>query len=331
MSIIWCGGEDIDFPNGIYPGVDTGGGKFRSAWARCVTHCSYGPGGSRFLKSTTFSPITSGWLRGYVYLYDQNNPVFFLGLGKAGTNSTIGVGSTGNNSSSNWFSIVKVDSGSMTTLAASSVNFGATGLYKLDLNLVNYGASTTINLYVNGQFAVSWSGNATMSGVSSFDSVFTGSSVNGPVGVSEVIVADETTLALQGLVTLAPNGNGASQQWTNANYTNVNPAAIDDTNATYTNTVGQDEQLTTNNFPSGNFQVEAVKVIARAMKTAGATPTNLKVGFNNTNNGTVAEGAVHAVADSFAPVEEFFTTDPTNGGADWGSNLNGYQIELRSA
>jgi hypothetical protein len=42
-------------------------------------------------------------------------------------------------------------------------------------------------------------------------------------GISEIIVANETTLSFQGLVTLAPNGNGATQNWSNPAYTNFDP------------------------------------------------------------------------------------------------------------
>lgn len=64
--------------------------------------------------------------------------------------------------------------------------------------------------------------------------------------------------------------------------------------------------------------------------TAGAASSNLKLGFNNTNNSTVAEGSTHSLGTSFAPVEDYFATDPTTG-SNWGASLAGYQLELRSA
>ena len=152
------------------------------------------------------------------------------------------------------------------------------------------------------------------------------------IALSEVIVADESTLAFQGLATFAPTGNGTTQNWTNPAYTNFSPTAINDLNSTFTNTTGQDEQATLNSSPSGMLQLRAVKVIARALATSGATATGLKLGFNNTNTSVVAEGTSHTLGTSFAQVEDYFATDPTSSGGTgaWGADLSGYQLELRS-
>jgi len=239
------------------------------------------------------------------------------------------VGSAGTNT----WEIVKIDNGTMTALANSGVQSSSGTFAKLDVNMVNYGSACTVYLYINGALYATWTGNATLTGITGFDSVFVGCSTNNINSVSEIIVADESTLAFQGLVTLAPNGNGSSQQFSNPAYTNFSPININDANSTFTNTVNQDEQATISGLPSGNFQIKTVKVVARALATSGAAATNLKMGFNNTNTSTVAEGASHALGTAFAPVEEYFATDPTSSGGTgaWGSSLSGYQLELKSA
>jgi len=247
------------------------------------------------------------------------------GLGNLASGNWLGFGC----SAPGYAVLMSVVGGVMTTLATSPLGIPG-GLSKYDLQVINYGSAATLNLYINGTFYVSYTGNVSLTGAANLDCVVAGFTNRfTSFYVSEVIVANESTLGFQGLATLAPNGNGATQQWSNPGYTNVNPTTINDANATYTNTVGQDEQLTTNNTPAGTYQIKAVKVIARAQATAGSTATGLKLGFNNTNNATVAEGGVHTLGSGFSPVEEYFTTDPTTGSA-WGPNLNGYQIEIKS-
>jgi hypothetical protein len=209
------------------------------------------------------------------------------------------------------------------------------GLFKVDVQLANYGSSSTVNVYVNGTLAISYSGLTAISGTTSLDCMalsFIDNTI-GNSGASEIIVADEPTLGFQGLVTFAPNGNGATQNFSNPAYTNFNPVTINDANTTFTNTTGQDEQATLPSAPSGTFQVRAVRVAARALSTTGATATGLKLGFNNTNTSTVAEGASHTLGAGFATVEDIFNTDPTSAGGtgDWGADLSGYQLELKSS
>jgi len=259
----------------------------------------------------------------------------FIGLVNSATaNSGIWFGP---GTQSNKAAIFKYDGTTLTLLAQEGGTslgpiIATIGLTKFDLQIINFGSSSIVNLFIGGALVISYSGSTAISGISNLDCVGlgAGSGVNN-TAMSEIIVADESTLGFQGLVTMAPNGNGASQQWSNPGYTNVNPTTVNDANSTYTNATGQDEQLTTNNMPTGIFQIKAVKVVARAAATSGATATGLKLGFNNTNNSVAAEGSAHTLGSGFSPVEEYFATDPTNGGAAFGANLNGYQIELRSA
>ena len=335
MAILWCGGEDIDFSSGILPNITTAAGNFRSGWARCAVM----PGGSNaaaFSKGTPFNggaTVTSAWLRCYTASggTDANNG-FFIGFGTLTSPNMLGVYING----SRFWSLGKNVAGTITQF--STAGFGLNGVanttHRLDLQLINYGTTGTLNLYIDGNFVCTYTGDISLSGISAFNCVvLTNGAQNAYMNWSEIIVSDESTLAWQGLVTYAPSGNGTTQNFSNPAYTNFNPTTINDANSTYTNTTGQDEQATINSGPSGVFQIQAVKVIARALATAGATASNLKLGFNNTNNSTVAEGSSHALGTGFAPVEDYFDTDPTSAGGTgaWGANLTGYQLELRSA
>src|SRR6266568_6750159 len=93
MSIIWCGGEDIDFQAGISPGIDLVNG-FRAGCARCSVH--WGGGGGTWVKSTPFPGQSSFWLGFQLYPNSPFNTEAsqrFLGILKSGTNSGLVLGS----------------------------------------------------------------------------------------------------------------------------------------------------------------------------------------------------------------------------------------------
>lgn len=332
MSILWCGGEDVDFPNspsGI--SVNTTAGNFRSGYARCALLTA--SQGAAF-ASTPFpgGGVTAAWLTFrtiYTSNYSQNCP-YACGLGQSGSYNGLWVGLSAGNQ-------VTLTAGS-TLLATASA--GISGLTKIDMQVSGFGTgSCTVAIYANGVQVLSYAGSITISGVTSFNQVVVSGWTNSDYGtnttayVSEVIVANESTLGFQGLVTCAPNGNGTTQQWSNPAYTNFNPTTINDANSTYVNVTGDDEQATLIAIPSGSFAIKAVKVIARASAPSGSTSTNIKLGFNNTNTSTVAVSSEVAVGTGFASVEEYFATDPTSSGGTgaWGANLTGYQLDMRSA
>jgi len=347
MAILWCGGEDVDLPHGASVSILTAGSQpssFRSAFSRCAVYTSTASGGA-YSNAFAGGGVTSCWFS--FIAGDYPNPPGgpnSAGMKYAGIthNSLPSAGIYIGSDSSNYLfpALYKSSDGMTFTKLASTSTVPISSPGRYDVQIINYGTTGTIVVYCNGSQIMSYTGDIRVGAAPNLDTVVvragtysfgTGGSATGWKGASEIVVADESTLGFQGLATLAPNGNGATQNWSNPAYTNVNPITINDANTTYTNTVGQDEQLTMNSLPSGTFQVKAVKVIARASATSGATATGLKLGFNNTNNGTVAEGATHTLGTGFSPVEDLFATDPTNGGAHWGANLNGYQLELRSA
>lgn len=331
MAVLWCGGEDIDFPNGSTV-VSTNGATFRSGFARCSV-C-----GSGYAKSDPFTgtPATSGWLAWRMFVSDGGgNTANCIGIGRssagnAGIFLTIG---GGNNDMSRASLNVFNGSGNtvLATTATGSVTHSNSGPpTRFDLQYVNYGVNGTLNLFVNGNLVLTYSGNISVPGITDgFDSVVLGpATLNAnPLSSSEIIVADESTLGWQGLVTAAPNGNGTTQQWSNPAYTNINPISINDANSAYTDVVSQDEQVALLPEPAGNYAIKAVRVIARANGPAGAVPTGIELGFNNGT--TVAVGSSHAITTQFEPYSDIFVTDPTTG-QPWAS-MTGYQLNLRSA
>jgi hypothetical protein len=340
MAVLWCGAEDIDFPNGVPVSATTGAGAFRAGFARCAIFNSQPPQG--LAKSTVFpaGAIQSGWISWRMRNDNHGNDQTLstmVGFGSSGTNKGIFMGTTFGATNGLGLQLCSYD-GSVVTVLATTGAFANNPLtngviYRFDLQMISYGVagSSALNLFVNGGLLLSFTGSFSIAGVSGLDSVFMGGgynvSFNNTPVFSEFMVANESTLGWQGLATAAPSGNGTTQQWSNPDYTNFNPITINDANATFTNTVGQDEQATLIALPAGNYAIKAVKAIARAAAPSGAVPTNIKLGFKSST--TVGVGLTLAVPVAFTPVEQIFATDPTTGAA-WGS-FSGYQINLRSA
>lgn len=335
MNILWMGGEDIDFPNGASIGVvSTSTAQFRSGYARCALSST---GQAGVCKSTPFhgGAVTSLWLS-FRFYYTTGGTVpsskALIGVGSS-ANSAAGVYVAFNQNGTGTFSISTYDGTTFTVLASSALanSLSASTLGKMDVQLT-YGTSGSAVIYLNGVQILSYSGSLSVAAVASLDTVFLRNVQDSGPGntqsVSEIIVADSDTRSLS-LLTAAPNGNGTTQSWSNPAYTNFNPISINDANATYSNTVGQDEQAALIDPPTGTFSVLGIKVAARAMATSGATPTGLKLGVNS--GGTVAVNAAHTLSAAFTTYEDYFVTDPTTSASFTTASLTALQLDMRSA
>jgi hypothetical protein len=276
--------------------------------------------------STSFpgGAVTSGWFTCQgILLSGVNTSQQRVGLGTGTAGFMIGSSS----SASNKWGLWSWNGSSFTQLATETgTSLNTHTQFRLDVNFTGLGSSPSVNVYLNGNLIITYSGTLPASNVSCC-------MLGGPASdlwtFSEFIVSSTDTRAVQGLVTMAPNANGTTQSWSNSAYTNFNPTAINDANSTFTNTTAQDEQAALIDLPSGNYSVPVVKIAARALATTGATSSNLKLGFNN--GGTVAVGSSHALTTAFATYEDYFTNDPTTSAAWVTSQMNALQLDLRSA
>lgn len=322
MNIYWLGGEDTSFPNGGSVFVSTTAGVFRSGYSRCGVRNN----STALAKSTTFAggALTSCWF-GFWFTssgsFTGNQCVL---LGKSGTNLGIGFGQ---GSSNGRIAIVTYNGSTTTVLAQESGTSMTNSLIKIDIQLINLGASGTINLYLNGVFWLTYTGDLTIgSTLTSVDSVYLQSQTFSWL-CSEMAVTDSDTRSLS-LLTGAPNGSGTTQNWSNPANTNYNPIVINDANSTFTNTTAQNEQATLIDIPSGTFAVIGTKIESRALATAGATATQLKQGFNQ--GGTVAVGSAHTLSTAFATYEDYIVNDPATSAAFTQTGFNSVQLDLQS-
>jgi hypothetical protein len=223
--------------------------------------------------------------------------------------------------------LIKYDGTTKTELAAE-VGDSLTNitLHKLDMQLINYGATATVNVYVDGVLVITYTGDVTVSGVTALDSVFLGvCSLNG-ADISEIIVADEDTRNLS-LVTMAPNGAGDTQDWTGA-YTDIDEITLDDADLIYTDVAAKDQQCNLINIPSGSFACKAVKISARATKSVDASIGTLKLGIKS---GTVDVDAGHALTTGWVTYERLMLVNPVGGLAFTVAELNALQGDFQSS
>jgi hypothetical protein len=334
MSILWCGGEDIDFPNGFAVVSQTVDPThtlvlFRPAYARC---CIFAGENFTTSKSTTFAPVASAWLACQLWTNGEFGPGSsiqnIIGFGLSGTTSGLYLGSDA--ASSNKLALMKYDGTTVTQLAAElgfSLLLGA--LVRVDMQVINFGGMCTVNVYLNGAFLFTFTGDVTVSGMAYFDSVFLSyiPTLGGMYGgVSEIIVADEDTRAMS-LQTLAPAGNGTTENWTGA-YTDVNEIVINDATVVTTNTAGQDWQCTLPALVAGAPGVRCVKIAARSSVPAGSVATTVGLGVNS--DGTINAGAQQSPTVPWKTLERFMVYNPTTGQPWTTAQMNALQLNLRS-
>ena len=333
MSVLWCGGEDIDFQRGQLPTIDTTGGHFRSGYARCALVC---PLNGTMLKSNTFpsGAVSNAWasLRGAVYngsTFGTNQKMWGFGQSSPlGSQKALVIyeATSGKVGLATW------DGSSLVSLATEAGNsmVGATQ-QKYDLHVQNFGASGGIvDVYVDGTQVISFTGQASLSGFTSFDCVVAGA--YNPTGgnsftFSEVIVADEDVRAFS-LVTGVPNAAGFQDQWTGA-YTDIDEIAIDDTDVVYTPSTGQVEEFGLSDLPVGTFAIKATKVISRSEITSGAAPTSLKLGYYTNSTKSVDSG--HTLSNAWDEYERIDQQNPVTSSPWTPTEINALQIALESA
>jgi hypothetical protein len=327
MAILWCGGEDIDFTSGSAPEIQTGAGFFRAGYGRCGL-AAPASGSLTIGSPIQGGAVTSLWMTCRLApLGGSNVTRMMVGVGRTGTTCCIAVGLS--TTSGSKLALYKGTNGStFTQVAAEAGNSYAGGIRKLDVQIINYGVTATVNVYWDGVNIISYSGDMSIEGMADIDSVFLCRTHGSDRWVaSEIIVANEDTRAMS-LATMAPTGDGTTNQWTGA-FTDINETTNNDATAVYTDTVDQDEQYNVTDLPAGNFAVRAVKISARTSSTVGATAT--KIGLGVKNGANVNYDTPTAPGTAWALSERLMAQDPTTSAAWAQSDMNGLQVEFRSA
>jgi hypothetical protein len=325
MTILWAGGEDIDFPNGSPPVVQTGI-YYRPTYARCGLDCSAQPSSSRSL-SFVGGAVTSAWLHFQLGVLAGTNGRMLAGLGlNSAGNGGLFVGTANANTAK--CALFTWDGTTITQIATEAgTSYTGSGVQSVDMQVTNFGASSIVNVYVNNVLVIAYAGSTTISGIASLDcvSLFTS---GGNYWISECIVGTVDTRSMS-LLTMAPNAAGDVNNWTTGTYANINPVTINDASVIAVNTTAQDFQANLIDLPAGTFSVNAVKAIARAEITAGSVPTSLKIGVKT--GGTVNVDAGRALNAGFLPYERLMGINPVTAAGWLASDMNALQMDLQSA
>jgi len=320
MTIIWCGGEDIDFPN-----VDLDNYPSR----RDTNYSRYGIQNQSYAFSkstTTFSGITSGWLHCLHYPYNTYTTPCIIGLFQSSDNKGICVGT--DDSTKRKLNIRKYDGSSYTILATESgQSILAGNTQTIDVYFSGIGSNDNIKLYLDKELLIDYTGDLSVSGMTALDSVylFGYNSTFGPVSIySEIIVADVDT-RLMHLKTLAPNAAGDLNEWTGS-YTDIDETLMSDADVIYTQSAEDNFQCNLTNTPTGTFKVKAARVVVSATDAAAAF--SLKVGVKT--NSAVHLGSPHSLPAVWKAVEKIYQNNPETSSEFTSTEIDNLQLAIRS-
>lgn len=293
MTIYFAGGEDTSFTSiGTGIGTSTNTNYVRPTYARyafTVNNTGVADPPASRLVSPAFTAASSLWVHAQVGIIsigastvNQQGLIIRSPDGVARlllrqTATTGGLKISSRNAA-----------GTITDLAASTINLPANGMISLDLQ-INYVAAGSVNLYLGGALAATFSGDPRTDAATQLDQIDLATVCNGLNGNawSEVVVADTDTRSVC-LWTLAPAAAGNTQSWTPNTVGNINKTAINDASFISTSSNNALSEWTTGAAPSapaGTYNVLAVVQEAR-VETSVSGPQHFDwlVRTGNTDN-----------------------------------------------
>lgn len=325
MSIIWCGGEEIDFVSMTGTNISFGSSNYRSAYSRGNLTMG-GSGNPTFLVSKNFTSVSSNtWI--HTQWFYQNAGVvtydcFPFGLRNSVTGDAIGVGI---NSNFCWSIGKRTSGGTVTWFISEGAKNVLSQLMPLDIHIETYGSSGVIRFYINGVLRLTYSGDITVGSTTDFDQVQLRSmNTSWATMFSEIIVADEDT-RLMSLKTLAPNAAGDASQW-DGTYANIDETVVSDADTVYTDTVEEDMQFNLTGMPVGNFICKGVKIAFRA--TDGVGGIGVQAGIKT--NSALHLGNTIVLGGVWEEHEQLYTQNPETINRFTTAEIDALQIAFRS-
>lgn len=322
MTIIWRGGEDVDFSFTSNTQVTTTGGLFRSGYARCGIQ----PGNTGNGQALSKLPWNGGagassfWFSSQMTTNNINNTNGFVVLWFYDTGGVLRfyVVATGTNA----YQVFKRTAAGVTTsLGTFSPPLASNTMYKWDIQVVG-GASGNFNLWItqSGGTAtqyVSFSGDTTTDGAAqNISQVAYGDGLSGQIAYtwSEGIASTTDTRSMS-LVTLVPAANGNTHNFDTGTpaAANINETIINDTTLDGSSTAGQIDQYTINGLPTGAWLILDVAIVAR-MLSSGA-PSKMDLGVRCGASPADFWSSDFTLTASFATYGYNWGTDPSTSAA----------------
>jgi hypothetical protein len=195
-------------------------------------------------------------------------------------------------------------------VSESGTSFSDGGYHRLTINIIDYGTSSTINVYCDGIIIINYTTNLVINTVSYFDSiaildVYPDFGAYG--GLSQIIVADEDTRLMK-LKTLALNNNGDMNSWSGS-YSDITDSTISDYSKLYTSVPDADVQINTSGMPTGNYQPVSVRIITRFVNAGNQY--GLQQGVKT--NGSIYLSSTQQAVGYWDTKEIIYDTNPITG------------------
>lgn len=339
MTILFAGGEEGDLiKTSTACIVETSTTIRRSQYNRCalkVATASATDGwGAKFAASTSFWATARMKIGGNVFGSGNHGRGFALMDGSVIRLYVSTPASFAGLIYNQPICLIKVDAaGNKTQLATSATLFpGPDSLSKFDVQVVNYGTSATVRVYLEGVQIISYTGDVTTDGATSLNGLrlCAPTANNDWFWWSEVIVSTNDTRTLS-LATLAPAAAGNAWSWTNS-YAAVNEVTLDDTTIASSGTANQIAEATiTNSTVPSTSGVVSVVVNARAQKgnTSGPANSSLLVRTGGTD---YASPSAALPSGAFDLVSYSWDTNPATSATWAASDLTavGFNIGIKS-
>lgn len=338
MGLLGAYFQDIQFQQGGVPTVTTTSGTFRASFSRnaIITNIASSTKTQQFIGGA----ITTGWMStqfiwGTSSGGSTQTSKRFAGFGQFSSSNSLVVGT--DTSTSNKFALHKYNGTTLTQLASESgtslVNFN---LYRIDMQVINYGASATVNVYLNGVLIITFTGDVTVSGMSNMDCLVFGPGSNTStqsVVVSEAMVTTDDVRSYIGLQTLALTGAGTTTNWSNNTFSNINGTSYSDANPIYSNTNSQVQEYNiTDPISPGSFTYVGVVQAVRAAKSITA-PSVTKIGLGYLNvNQSLGPSYGSNITLTTVPTcyEQIDLVDPTTGVAFVQADMTAEQLAVKA-
>jgi hypothetical protein len=318
MAILFAGSEPEGFVLSPASSVaaSTTAGRFNSTMCRACTYISDPT--SAYVSATTAN-ITDFWLRFSYYNASSAATMVFCRL----IDSVTGTG------------LIRIEQVGSTSVRLAYWNGSAfvyitsaapsSALEVYDVRVI-ISASGSISFYRNSVLVGTFSGNtaALFTSVSSVRFGVTATAV--PIGISEVIIANEDTRGMN-VCTLLPNGSGTTSQWTGA-YTDISGTTYGDTTFISDSTNGDVSTFAASDLPSTSYDVIALSINARAsIGTSG--PQNMQLALR-TNSVNYFSGNVSGLSTAFGPVSNIWAVSPDTSAAWTPANINALEIGVKA-
>lgn len=321
MSIIWCGGEDVDFDSNLGPlPLLT---AEATSYQRGSISTAIGAGMEPVNPiSQLFTRQTSGWVSAMVnnvggYSYRA------FGLHDSENNKTLII-STLNSTSLELFIF---SSGTYYSLG-SVLNALLIGSQLININVISLGASSSINIYTQKMggdgLAFAYTGNLSSYNFTGYDSI----KIFGAYNIqrtSQIIVANEDTRSMR-LVTLSPDANGNTQDWSGS-YTDIDESNLTKSDKIYTSTADKDAQFNLTTLPGGiNAKIKAVRIAYCAM--ARGVSLELKAGIRSESTNSL--GTAQALNNYWENKQILYDINPVTGVPFTMAEIESLQLAFRS-